>query len=110
MLFKIWVVRWIRTRIVVVDSKDADRYTTTTTINFKYSGKKTADFGQNFNSFGAFFADVDIEAMQSCRTLESVNLEENPLTRDASVALSNITSVRVVITPRDVEEWEDLSI
>jgi Leucine-rich repeat (LRR) protein len=57
-----------------------------------------------------FVADVDIEAMQSCRTLETVNLEENPLTRDASVALSNITSVRVIITPRDVEEWEDLSI
>ena len=56
------------------------------------------------------FPDVDVEAVQSCRTLESVNLEENPLTRDASVALSNITSVRVIITPRDLEEWEDLSI
>ena len=53
---------------------------------------------------------MDVEAVQSCRTLESVNLEENPLTRDASVALSNITSVRVIITPRDLEEWEDLSI
>jgi len=57
-----------------------------------------------------FIADVDVEAMTSCSSLENVNLEENPLSRETSQALSNIETIRVTITPREVEEWEDLSI
>ena len=55
-------------------------------------------------------SDVDIEAMISCQTLETVNLEENPLSRECSDSLTNINNIRVTITPRELEEWEDLSI
>lgn len=57
-----------------------------------------------------FIADVDVEAMTACRTLESVNLEENPLSREVSEAMANIDNIRITITPREVEEWEDLSL
>lgn len=57
-----------------------------------------------------FVADVDIEAIVSCPNLETVNLEENPLSRDCHDALTRMTSVRIIVTPREMEEWEDLSI
>ena len=70
----------------------------------KVSGNK-----QTENNFPAF-SDVEVEALISCRTLESVNLEENPLSRQTSEVLANINNIRITLTPREVEEWEDLSI
>ena len=43
-------------------------------------------------------------------SLEYLNLEENPLTRETQEALENIQSIRIVVTPKELEEWEDLSI
>jgi len=57
-----------------------------------------------------FIADVDVEAVVSCPTLEHLNLEENPLKRDVYDELSRVTSIRVILSPRELEDWEDLSI
>ena len=59
-----------------------------------------------------FIADVDIEMIESAgsNSLEYLNLEENPLTRETQEALENIQSIRIVVTPKELEEWEDLSI
>lgn len=71
----------------------------------------------NLNARKNFIADVDVELLihqtsngSSTPTLETLNLEDNPLDRDCQEALANIDSIRITMTPRDVEEWEDLSI
>merc|ERR1739837_16384 len=60
-----------------------------------------------------FIAEVDIDLLTTCdgsSTLETLNLEENPLSRDCQDNLGTINSIRISITPREREEWEDLSI
>jgi len=54
--------------------------------------------------------DVDIELISTCESLENLNLEENPLTRDCQENISSITNKKILTTPREMEEWEDLSI
>merc|ERR1712088_469315 len=62
------------------------------------------DAGKNF------IADVDAEIVSSCTALESLNLEENPVSSESYDKLSEITSVTITLTPRKLEEWEDLSV
>jgi hypothetical protein len=59
-----------------------------------------------------FIADIDVEVLinTTSSTLETLNLEDNPLNRDCQENLANIDSVRITMTPRELEEWEDLSI
>merc|ERR1711997_1161130 len=58
-----------------------------------------------------FIAEVDIDLINTCGTLEYVNLQENPLSRDFHDNLSTIqATIRILVTPREREEWEDLSI
>jgi len=57
-----------------------------------------------------FIADVDVEAVVGCSSLEQLNLEENPLNPDTHIQLQDIQNIRIVVTPREREEWEDLSI
>jgi len=57
-----------------------------------------------------FIAELDFELVTSCETLETLNLEENPLSRECQDNLSKVTSVRILMTPGEMEEWEDLSI
>jgi len=65
----------------------------------------------SLNARNNFIADVDIEMVEeSSGSLEYLNLEENPLTRETQEALSNFNTIRIVVTPREMEEWEDLSI
>merc|ERR1712241_726040 len=58
-----------------------------------------------------FIADIDVEVLlNQSSTLETLNLEENPLNRDCQESLANIDTIRITMTPRELEEWEDLSI
>jgi len=54
--------------------------------------------------------DVDIEMISTCESLENLNLEDNPLTRDCQENMSSISKKQIKTTPREMEEWEDLSI
>jgi len=54
--------------------------------------------------------DVDIEMVSACESLENLNLEENPLTRDCQDTVLSISKKEILMTPREMEEWEDLSI
>jgi Leucine-rich repeat (LRR) protein len=56
-----------------------------------------------------FIADVEVEALEYLPNLEHINLEGNPLKKSVHDSLSTVTSVRVVLSPREQEEWEDLS-
>jgi len=53
---------------------------------------------------------VEIEAMVGCTNLEHVNLEQNPLNKNVYEDLAKITSIRILLSPREQEEWEDLSV
>jgi len=58
-----------------------------------------------------YVAELDLEAMVAglC-SLESLNLEENPVNKNTYEELERLTKVRVLLSPRNTEEWEDLSI
>jgi len=62
------------------------------------------------NASKNFIADVEIQAMVSCPNLEHINLEENPINKYVYEELTKITSIRVLLSPREQEEWEDLSV
>jgi Leucine-rich repeat (LRR) protein len=58
-----------------------------------------------------FIADIDVEVLlNGTSTMETLNLEDNPLNRDCQETLANVDSIRITMTPRELEEWEDLSI
>ncbi|XP_047468841.1 leucine-rich repeat protein SHOC-2-like isoform X1 [Penaeus chinensis] len=57
-----------------------------------------------------YIMDLEVEEVQKAKTLEELDVRENPLTRKSHDGLGQITSVRVTLTPRELEEWEDLDI
>jgi len=57
-----------------------------------------------------FIAECEVDLISTCGSLESLNLEENPLTRDCQNRLELITTINIQLTPKEVEEWEDLAI
>jgi hypothetical protein len=65
----------------------------------------------SLNARKNFIADIDVEVLlNSTSTLETLNLEDNPLNRDCQENLATVESIRITMTPRELEEWEDLSI
>jgi len=65
----------------------------------------TVDAGKNF------IAEVEVDALKSSLpALQSLHLENNPLKKEAYEALLEVTSCKVVLSPREKEDWEDLSI
>jgi len=57
-----------------------------------------------------FIAEVDVEAVETNRSLQQLNLEENPIDTSIHDRLQNITSIRITLSVRERAEWEDLSI
>jgi hypothetical protein len=51
-----------------------------------------------------------VEAIVNCSNIEQLNLEENPLKVNTWDMLNQVTSLRVILSPREQQEWEDLSI
>lgn len=68
----------------------------------------------NLNARKNFIADIDVEVLISrttaTSTLETLNLEDNPLNRECQEALESIEAIRITMSQRELEEWEDLSI
>ena len=58
-----------------------------------------------------YVAELDVEAMVTgLGSLETLNLEENPLSKVSYEELSRVERVKVLLSPREQEDWEDLSI
>ena len=61
-----------------------------------------------------YLADVDVEIILGASNLETIDLEENPLSKKTYDELSQLsgsdTRVRILLSPRTQEDWEDLSI
>lgn len=54
--------------------------------------------------------DVDIESLRHAPALEFIDLQENPLTSRMHDLLGTLTRIRIELSPRQVEDWEDLTI
>ncbi|XP_076673841.1 leucine rich repeat containing protein 20 sclp isoform X2 [Andrena cerasifolii] len=54
--------------------------------------------------------DVDVEILRRAPVLEFIDLQANPLTARMHDLLGTLTRIRIELTPRQVEEWEDLTI
>jgi len=56
-----------------------------------------------------FVSSLEVEVVLACPSLEHFNMEENPLRKEVYEELATITTIRVILSPREMEEWEDLS-
>merc|ERR1712106_176516 len=56
-----------------------------------------------------FVSSLEVEGVLACPSLEHLNVEENPLRKEVYEELETITTIRVILSPREMEEWEDLS-
>ncbi|XP_066140927.1 leucine-rich repeat-containing protein 20 isoform X1 [Euwallacea fornicatus] len=54
--------------------------------------------------------DVEIECLNEAPSLEKVDLERNPLAPRIHDQLSRITKIIINLSPRQTEDWEDLTI
>merc|ERR1712045_799432 len=59
----------------------------------------------SINARKNFIADIDVEVLLNKESnVETLNLEENPLNRDCQESLANIDTIRITMTPRELEE------
>jgi len=54
--------------------------------------------------------DVEVERLEAAPSLETVDLTNNPLAPRSHDRLSAVTGVRISLSPRQIEDWEDLTI
>jgi uncharacterized protein YozE (UPF0346 family) len=55
-------------------------------------------------------SEVEHHFMTEAPSLRILNLERNPLSRNAHAQLADITKFEVNLTPKETEDWEDLTI
>ncbi|KAF7278853.1 hypothetical protein GWI33_007916 [Rhynchophorus ferrugineus] len=54
--------------------------------------------------------DVEIDYLTEAPALESADLQRNPITPRIHDQLSRVTKISVILSPRQTEDWEDLTI
>ena len=64
----------------------------------------------DINAKTNYIAEVDDDEIESTECLEYLNVEENPLSPSCREKLQRIDRVRIIMSERKLEEWEDLSI
>lgn len=57
-----------------------------------------------------YFLDVEVECLEQAPSLETVDLSNNPLAPRIHEQLSTIKKIQITISPREKEDWEDLTI
>lgn len=57
-----------------------------------------------------FIADIDEEAIKGHINLEEINIEENPLSDASYRKMNNIVRIKILLSEKIYEEWEDLTI
>lgn len=53
---------------------------------------------------------MDVEDVKDTQALEVLNLNDNPLSPRCHDLLSAITKIEILLSPREKEDWEDLTI
>jgi len=62
------------------------------------------------NAKSNFITEVNEEELENTESLEVVNLENNKLSASCHDRLKRVDKIRIIISERKLEEWEDLSI
>ena len=57
-----------------------------------------------------FIAEIDEESLETHESLEELQLAGNPLNQSSHDRLSKIETIKIFLSPRNLEDWEDLSI
>ncbi|KAL6441231.1 hypothetical protein ACFW04_003481 [Cataglyphis niger] len=57
-----------------------------------------------------FIIDVDVERLRHAPVLELVDLQANPLPSRLHDLLRTLTGIRIELSPRQIEDWEDLNV
>ena len=57
-----------------------------------------------------FIAEIDEESLETHESLEELQLAGNPLNQSSHDRLSKIETIKIFLSPRNPEDWEDLSI
>jgi len=65
---------------------------------------------RELNASNNYITEVEIDLVRQAPALEALDLTVNPLTARSHDHLATITRVRVLLTPREKEDWEDLTI
>jgi len=58
----------------------------------------------------SLLSDVEVERILDSPSLEEMDLQDNPLTPRCHDNLSGLTMLKIKLTPREKEDWEDLTI
>ena len=64
----------------------------------------------DINAKNNFIAEVNDNELETCDSLEVINLEGNPLSTRCRERIQRVSRIRVIISDKKLEEWEDLSI
>ncbi|KAK7580696.1 hypothetical protein V9T40_001325 [Parthenolecanium corni] len=64
----------------------------------------------DLNASNNYIIELDVEALRSCPSLETADLQENPLTSVIRSALENVTSIKVTWSRSEADDWEDLNV
>ncbi|XP_054271695.1 leucine-rich repeat-containing protein 40-like [Macrosteles quadrilineatus] len=54
--------------------------------------------------------EVDIERLKASPSLQEVDLQDNPVSSSCHNNLQKVTSLRIMLSPRQLEDWEDLTV
>ncbi|XP_011151746.1 leucine-rich repeat protein soc-2 isoform X2 [Harpegnathos saltator] len=57
-----------------------------------------------------FIIEVDVERLRHAPVLEFVDLQANPLSARIHELLGTLTRIKIELSPRQVEGWEDLNV
>ncbi|KAF5295571.1 hypothetical protein FQR65_LT10434 [Abscondita terminalis] len=65
---------------------------------------------ESLNASNNHIVDVEVEVLENAPALENVDLCKNPLTPRCHDQLSLLSKIQITLTPREKEDWEDLTI
>jgi len=71
-----------------------------------YKMPKLATLNANHN----YIVDVEIERLKASPSLQEVDLQDNPISSSCHSSLEKVTSLRILLSPRQLEDWEDLTV
>ncbi|CAH1175696.1 unnamed protein product [Phaedon cochleariae] len=65
---------------------------------------------RHLNASNNHIVDIDVDCLREAPSLQTIDLTNNPLAPRIHDQLSNISDIRILLSPREREDWEDLSI
>lgn len=63
-----------------------------------------------FKIYFFLVTDIEVDCLKEAPSLETIDLRNNPIAPRIHEELSNISNIRILLSPREKEDWEDLTI